>query len=346
MKKIKQLQGLRGLAILGIFVSHTCIFLGISSENLALLNKLGPLGVFTFFMLSGYFLGKKEGTLERLSVKKSIYKAWNKIKKLYPLLILTLIIAFFAKYPGSTKEWVLYAASIPFHLTLTQSAIPHIGIVMRFNGPAWFLSSFMLIWILVYLYPAPINAIKGVSAKKSGIYIIVILLCQFAYQLTVSSLPIEIIYGKRTTIEGWLTSYNPFLCYSIFLLGVCISRIKLNNTTEANLYQTIALFCIFPFVFESWTATNASMIVAEIMILLIICSLQIPNSIASRILSRNIWVWLGGISGYFFLIHGPINYAFRSLWGVEGKPYLFFASLGLSLFTSYIYQLYIEKSKR
>lgn len=345
MKKIKQLQGLRALAILGIFVSHTCIFLGVSPETFALLNKLGPFGVFTFFMLSGYFLGIQEDTLERLSIKKSIYKAWNKIKKLYPLFFLTLILAFFAKYPSTPKEWALDAVSFPFHLTLTQSAIPHIGIVMAYNGPAWFLSSFMLIWILVYHYPTPINAIKRSSAKKTSIYISTILLCQLAYQLTVSFLPIELVYGKRTTLEGWLTSYNPLLCYSIFLLGICISRIKLNSPIRANLYQAIALLCILPFVLESWTVTNASMVVAEIMLLLTICSLQIPNSLASRLLSMNPWVWLGNISGYFFLIHGPVNYAFRSLWGVEGKPYLFFVSLGVSLIASYMYQLYTDNSK-
>lgn len=175
---------------------------------------------------------------------------------------------------------------------------------------------------------------------------LVILTFQLLYQCIMLVLPMEIVYGKRTTIERWLVYNNPILCYSTFLLGICTSKIKIEHSYNALILQVLAILLLLPFALESWNAINPSMVVAEISIILFIASLQTPNNIGSWLLKIKILVWLGNISGYFFLIHGPINYAFRSLWGVEGKPYLFFASLGLSLFTSYIYQLYIEKSKR
>ena len=57
-EKISQLQGLRGVAMLGIFIMHTFVFYTDSggARIMTFVNQLGTIGVIVFFMLSGFLL--------------------------------------------------------------------------------------------------------------------------------------------------------------------------------------------------------------------------------------------------------------------------------------------------
>lgn len=74
-------------------------------------------------------------------------------------------------------------------------------------------------------------------------------------------------------------------------------------------------------------------VIVELIVCIGIISVESTETIGNRILSNRVMVWIGNISGYFFLIHGATNYALRSA-GIESyipKPWLFFVSFAISL---------------
>ena len=82
-KRIESLQALRTLAFLGIFFVHSGFFISWSN-----------LGVSVFYVMSGFLMIYTYG--ERafdITIKNNLVFSVNKIKKLYPLHIITMICA-------------------------------------------------------------------------------------------------------------------------------------------------------------------------------------------------------------------------------------------------------------
>ena len=90
-QKITAIQGLRAIAFLAIFLSHT---------GLGNLGCLGAWGVSVFFVMSGFLM-----ILSYMSKDDtppvSLKFAWNKIRPLYPLHILMMLLA--AVYAAYTR---------------------------------------------------------------------------------------------------------------------------------------------------------------------------------------------------------------------------------------------------
>ena len=58
------------------------------------------------------------------------------------------------------------------------------------------------------------------------------------------------------------------------------------------------------------------------------------DSIASKVFSSRVLVWFGNLTGYFFLIHGAINFSLRTFllpYISNPYPWLFFVSFIISL---------------
>lgn len=87
--KITQLQGLRGLAMIGIFLMHTQTFW--SSEGFGNMGEeadnWGRIGVIAFFMLSGFLLTYKGKNIPILSPAERLNACWMKFNKLRLLYI-------------------------------------------------------------------------------------------------------------------------------------------------------------------------------------------------------------------------------------------------------------------
>ncbi len=259
-EKILSLQGVRALAIIGIFLSHTKRWLWYDHDEYELfdnvITELGPTGVFTFFIISGILLSYKNVSLQKYKFEDSIRVAWTKVRKLYILYFISLVISFIGKYPQTTKEWCWTLFSFPFNITLTQDLIPFAGVINSFNGPAWFLSSFYCVWIIICLRPALIIKINSSKLEYSQKLVVVILLLQTAYQWLCSLFPTNLLPIHEEVYMSWFTYTNPVLCYSELLLGCCLGRIL--REKQANiaieiigqpviLIMTILFFIAIPF---------------------------------------------------------------------------------------------------
>lgn len=126
--RLQSVQVLRAIAFLLIFLSHAFVRLG----------WWGAFGVSLFIVLSGY-LEAKHHLNDKLDVK--IF-AKKKVKKVYPIHIVTLILAIPLSLAILTANHgvIKLLAQIFFNVTMTQSWIPTSAIYYSLNAVSWYLT--------------------------------------------------------------------------------------------------------------------------------------------------------------------------------------------------------------
>lgn len=353
--KILQLQGLRGLAMLGIFIFHTKTFISddIKYENDFIIMQLGMIGVITFFMLSGFLFTFKMGSLPNLAWKERISECWAKFHKLYLLYILTFLFAFFGKnvFPLNMADWCFSFISLPFFLTYTQDLIPLVRINISFNGPAWYISAMFVIWIIAYSFPTQMNKIKFLSKKKCLVWILAIVGLQIIYKIFEYFFPTNLIPINHSDIYmSWISYYSPFYNFGFFILGCITGRLaNLNKTVSiANVYIifiTIFLSISIYLYYNSCFFKSFKPILMEVSISVLLLIIISSRSSIGRLLSIKPLVWFGNISASFFLIHGVVNYNLRYIEEYIDKPLLFIVSLFITIVLSILSEKYLILKK-
>src|SRR5271163_2009657 len=102
VSRSRQLDGLRGLAILGVIATHVWDKLGAPHISLLGLNLtpyvgLGGSGVVLFFVLSGYLLN---GSIQRHFQERSLKKYWlRRAARIYPAYVIAIVFAVLVR-PG------------------------------------------------------------------------------------------------------------------------------------------------------------------------------------------------------------------------------------------------------
>lgn len=195
------INSIRGILALLIVWHHLT-----SLMNVPYAFDFGNTVVLFFFILSGFGIAltwkERMGTVATIS--NGIYRAFiiKRCAKIFPLQWLTLLL-FLLFYIN-----VVSLSAIPFHLTLTQSAIPLWEINFTLNTPSWFLSSLFFCYLM-----CPFLLRYGYRNKKS--FVVLLLSALFFYSLTVWLLPESI--GRR-----WLTYINPMARMLDFSVGMCL----------------------------------------------------------------------------------------------------------------------------
>lgn len=215
MKKNKAVQGLRGIACLLVFFSHSYSHLFVSDSYLRrLFEDTGRLGVLIFFLLSGVLEGRKKVNQENNAILAGYKNVVRKIKKMYPLYLITTIFMFACTFSSYVyPEWLENKYNLIFrivlHCTLLQSYIPKLGVAYSFNGPAWFLSACMLCWFLTPVIK------KNVLQIKRESYLLVaglLYITQIFY--------LVLIFKLNLSEQRWFMYVNPFFNLSIYVQGI------------------------------------------------------------------------------------------------------------------------------
>ena len=128
------------------------------------------------------------------SLNGSIHYMLRKIKKFYVAYIIAEILMFVITFDSYVMpEWeaskLNLISRIIIHILMLQSYVPRLGVAYSFNGPTWYLSSFLLIWLLT-----PIIKRKVEDLKTRKQYLLVsgfVYLVQFAYLILIYSLMLE-----------------------------------------------------------------------------------------------------------------------------------------------------------
>lgn len=349
--KLEQIQGIRALAMLGIFLAHTTMWLPDSlSRFTPLVLRLGGSGVATFFIISGFLLAYRHKLVPTISKRNVISAAWKKVSKMYVLYLITIIVCLLAKLPSSVYDWMVTFVFLTFHVTLTQDFIPFAALINAFNAPAWYLSALFGIWMLIYLFPQSVNSIIELSSKKCIIALVALISIQILWMLLVEY-GISPIMPKRylAWCHRWLVYYNPITCLSEYLVGALLGCYCAQRQISVATQNTIALTTLCVVIAYVMALMNSTicpiitiMVIAECLACAGIVAVMSPQSIGYRILTMRAIVWFGNVSGYFFLIHTAVIFMMRAIKDYVTPGWLILISFAVSIFfsacASYIYE--------
>ena len=355
-KKIESLQSLRALAFLGIFFSHAEF--GIKWPNI---------GVSTFFVLSGFLMYLKydNNSFEKISVKDNLFFSWNKIKKIYPLHIITMIFAvvldllWIYKRGVRIKSLIGVVGKIFLNITLLQTWVPNRIVNVCLNGVAWYLS---VTCFLYFIYPYICRFNQKIGDRKfilsSFIYIVIeVLLC----------VPFVATVGTENDTYIWFMYCFPLFRLADFLLGCCLGIIYRYyiNKKKNILIGTIVEFAMITItvVIYRWLDKGTNNVfllslknwstVYTLLAVLWVWIFARCNGIISIVLKNPLLVSLGNISPYLFLIHYVVTrYTHRLIEyeiineGSINHNLLVLIELAVSIFLSFIYRyIYVKICK-
>lgn len=138
--QLNSLTGLRFFAAMAVVLYHLKIYFAPGGDVLAVFGY-GFTGVSFFFILSGFVL-----TWSHRADDSSWRFYWNRVARIWPLHVLTMIVAVWVPSNGfaSSSNWT----AAPFALTLTQAWIPASPILYSFNTVSWSLSCELFFYLL------------------------------------------------------------------------------------------------------------------------------------------------------------------------------------------------------
>lgn len=158
-----------------------------------------------------------------ITIKNNFEFSANKIKKLYPLHIITMICAVALSLADivhngtSIKSMVVLAGIIILNITLTQTWVPYANINVSLNGVAWYLSVTLFLY---FMFPLLAKVVKGTKTQvlcaMCGIILAIeILLC----------IPFIKVFGNDSPVYIWFMYCFPVFRLGDFFIGCVLGKI-------------------------------------------------------------------------------------------------------------------------
>ena len=329
-KRIDTLQMIRCFAILGICLSHT---------NFSFFVSLGAWGTSVFFILSGFVMTYnyyKSGNIKSVSVKDNLHFVVGKIKRLYPLYIITTLLMFIRLVIGEETISINVAIfRLVLNFFLVQMWLPFSECAI--NGPAWFLSVTV---ILYFIFPY-INTYmeKKYNKRKASCMIIASLIIQYSICFIGAKVPCVINVEPLATpvmFQEWIVYNAPMTRFFDFFIGCNLAYIFILNSHDLSKikYSLLELIAIILVIISNIISVKLdgrvrlekNVFVFTIGVVLLIYSFAVGRGIFSNILTNKVTVNVGNLSSYIFLIHMPVyTYLFMFIYRipfVNGKAIL------------------------
>lgn len=349
---LKNIQGLRAIAIAMIFVAHTGSFITQNEQIQAFLSQFGGYGVTLFLSISGLLLAdKKQKGIYDGTIVEGIKYTWNRIRKLYWLHVLMWIVVLGINHFAGREFGAKQIIFSIFNLTLTQDYIPFSGIINSFNGPSWYLSMCTFIWLLTPWFIAKVEKTQF-TLPKTVVYISEILLLRIIW-LTIAKWFIGVVDSHHVGINvswfaDWLTYFCPLLCFGTYILAFFVRKLykgcKRNGKT-CMIFIAILIFSCKLSV-GLWQSSTFMILAISIVVSLLADN---GNKVIDFVLQNRFLSNIGNLSSYIFLIHGPVNFALRDFGAAIPVPIKFFVSvlitLLLSIIASRAYKGYVIKKE-
>lgn len=283
--EMRPTDSLRGIFALLIVWHHYAPMSGIAYSA-----DFGNTIVLFFFMLSGF--GITLSWKDKIAGKGREFLA-KRCVKIFPIQWLTVI--FYLIFGINIISWW----AVPFHLTLTQSAMLPWQINFTMNTPSWFLSSLSFCYLFT-----PVILKFAVKHKNTFLFLLICAIAVFSFLVYV--LPDTI--GRR-----WLTYINPgarLLDYSCGMaLALFWNNIKNGVSKYSSYGYTIVEIALIGLMFVFMLDTdlfkyNRYAFIRYPVVLGIIAVLSIKKGYVSQMLQRKWLAWLGGISMSIYMMHG------------------------------------------
>ena len=327
-EKMKSLQALRAFAFLGIFVFHAGFI------------DLGAWGVSVFFVLSGFLMMYSyydRPTQESISLKSSIGFSSKKIKKLYPLHLVTMVIAIsymvFDKILNNALEYsylLHIAKTAALSIPLLQTWVPKMYVAFALNGPSWYLSVSLFLYAC---FPYLLRFFREhISMKNASVYLAGIYIVQTILAVTLGRLNMPEAYTNEWS--KWFTYIFPAFRLGDFSAGCVLGYMFMNRNKDncgkglsASIFEIITIILVVLSVYiykklaggsHEWLRYTTIFLPSSLALVWIFA---INKGIITQILTNPITVYVGNISPYAFLIHQVVicwgNYLLRTAFGAN-----------------------------
>ena len=305
MKKYSSLQALRAIALFGIFLNHAHAPVYWSG-----------LGVAVFFVLSGFLLFDHHGNENvPISVKSCFLQSWNRIKKQYPLHILTMVLmiallVLVQVLRGSERSFYpnLFR-NIGLNVFLLQSWYPDSTVNASLNGVAWFLSAIAFSY---GMFPLIRRWISGRS--QSCLWLICLAVLGLEWGISVLLIATQ---GANSPVYIWCTYCFPVFRLGDFFIGCCLGKYhsetgtKTWSLTKGTAIESLALFGTL--VLFGWMRVPQTSLVTRALhnwttVYIPVAAVWVylftqKRGWITRILSNKLFCWFGNLSAAFYLIH-------------------------------------------
>ena len=294
-----------------------------------LFSYLGHYGVQIFIFISGVGLAL---SMQNRSRNWGVFMV-ERLKKLYPLMIIGFIFFFFVTIIGNWKllDWVEYREFVYKLLFLHTFNITKNSAV-SLSGPWWF---FGLIFQLYVLFPLLFKVIKKYNIKAFA----VICLISFVW-LYIS----QFVYSPKA---GIYLLHNAPGHLPVFALGILFA---LNPEKRIHFVWVILAFVLF--ILGNFYKSFFPLTFISVTVLLY-CSI---SKIEPLILNKSkilkpVLLFYGSISMVLFVIHGPLRSQFITIsggtsWGkLIGSVLFLVAVTALSILGEMMYKWMVKKLK-
>lgn len=301
--RINSIQGIRAIAILGICITHS----GFSID-------FGGFGVVVFFVLSGFVMSYVyyDRNIECNNPFDNLKFSLNKIKRLYPLHIVTMFFAILFEiivlFAGISNLSILeLIRNIVLNSLLIHTWFPNQSIYFCLNGVSWYLSVTLFLY---FVFPIIINIIR--KHEKLFAWISSVLI--FALIGVVSIISKKYIDNEMLRI--WMNYVCPLVRLGAFSIGCNFGFIFLKRNKELSspvttvleilsLIIVVVVLCLINIENKSMLIrifTESGFISIPISVLLIYV-IATQKGIVSKLLSTKPFVFIGNMSSYIFLTH-------------------------------------------
>lgn len=351
-EQIESLQALRALAFLGVFLQHLGEL------------KLGAWAVSVFFVLSGMLMGYRYNDVQLdCSPLNCVKFAIQKIKKLYPLHIVTMLLCLVYDIKNLIPTFSVAAGAELFgklvaNMLLIQSWFPNSEVFFSFNGLSWYLSSSLFVYAC---FPCFLMFLKRLSLRKAVLVGLAIYLVQWIAGFTANQLCPKNVF--------WIVYIFPVFRLGDFFIGCCLGKVLIRLKSKvfnlsASFYSMIeagivVIFIVIQCFYSAhynnseyiWLLTTLIHIPLAVSMVLIFA---IREGCITKILSNQVFIAMGNVSAYTYLIHQVvIRYALSishrlTGHGLDGVILLFLTIVCAVIYQrleSYIEEIYLDQKR-
>lgn len=349
---IPALEGLRGTAFLGVFLSHA----GVGIQT-------GAWGVSVFLVLSGFLLCYNHGgstDSSCLETKKTFFDgikyALYKLKKLYWLHLVTFMIMLPLVWNNlqwfSKKKTMISISKFILNVCLLHAWIPKSEFYFSFNGVSWYLSVCFFLYIIFYVIKGSLrnDSVKAIIKKMAIVLTaqLSVAIILYLHRCEIESLPMIL----TDNLTKWITYIFPIYRCGDFLLGIFLGQLYVCNKEKNHVLLSNRIFvsiiqCI-PFVLlpcQVLIMKRQSTILGSeafrYTLLYTLTSLILVwgmcyEGLVSSLMSSGLMRWIGELSTYGFLLHMVIITGIFKLveWNAVYKWWLALISLVCTLVAS------------
>ena len=239
----------------------------------------------------------------------------------------------------TNENWIRNVVYSVFNLSLTQSFIPFSGIINSFNGPSWYLSMCMFLWILTPPFIKLVDRLQLNRKELVGKLFFVSLLAWVVWLnlgiLFLHYVQIAFLKINPDWFERWLLYSCPLLDFIIYLCAFWgfgyFSQSKGKHTGCILLAVLVVVVSVLT-KGEVPVLYNIPFVIAVIYLI----TYTVNQEICIRINPLfKFLAFYGNISSYFFLVHGVVNLLINRTALVNMRPWVFLISLAGSTAISY-----------